>query len=47
MKYIVEYQFTDSLEIVTKEFSSFVDAMRFQANIIKKYKNKINYCIYK
>lgn len=47
MKYIVEYQFTDNLEIVQKEFNNFIDAMKYQGEILKKYKNKINYCIYK
>lgn len=47
MKYIVEYQFTETLEIVRKEFNDFISAMRFQESVLKKYKNKINYCIYK
>lgn len=47
MKYIVEYQFIDTLEIVSKEFENFIDAMKYQGSIIKKYKNKLNYCIYK
>lgn len=46
-KYIVEYQFTDTLEIVSKEFNDFLQALNFQGEILKKYKNKINYCIYK
>lgn len=47
MKYIVEYQFTDSLEIVSKEFNDFLQALKYQGEILKKYKNKLNYCIYK
>lgn len=47
MKYIVEYQFTDTLEIVQKEFTDFISAMKYQGEILKKYKNKLNYCIYK
>lgn len=47
MKYIVEYQFADTLEIVSKEFDDFVKAMNYQGDILKKYKNKLNYCIYK
>ena len=47
MKYYVEYQFIDTLEIVTKEFDNFIDAMKYQGEILKKYKNKLNYCIYK
>lgn len=47
MKYTVEYQFTDNLKIVQKEFNDFIDAMKYQGEILKKYKNKINYCIYK
>jgi hypothetical protein len=47
MKYIVEYQFADSLEIVSKEFNDFLQALKYQGEILKKYKNKLNYCIYK
>ena len=47
MKYIVEYQFIDTLEIIQKEFNDFISAMNFQASVLKKYKNKLNYCIYK
>lgn len=47
MKYIVEYQFIDSLEIIRKEFDDFMQAMKYQGEILKKYKNKLNYCIYK
>lgn len=47
MKYIVEYQFTETLETIQKEFTDFISAMSFQASILKKYKNKLNYCIYK
>ena len=47
MKYIVEYQFTDTLEIIQKQFTDFISAMSFQASVLKKYKNKLNYCIYK
>ena len=46
-KYIVEYQFTDTLEVVSKEFDDFIKAMQYQAEILKKYKNRLNYCIYK
>lgn len=46
-KYIVEYQFTDTFETIQKEFNDFISAMSFQASILKKYKNKLNYCIYK
>lgn len=46
-RYIVEYQFNDTLEVVQKEFNDFISAMRFQGSILKKYKNKLNYCIYK
>jgi len=47
MKYTVEYQFTDTLEVIRKEFDDFLQAMKYQGEILKKYKNKINYCIYK
>ncbi len=47
MKYLVEYQFTDTLEVVSKEFEDFIQAMRYQGEVLKKYKNKINYCDYK
>ena len=47
MKYIVEYQFFDTLEIVIKEFDNFIDAMKYQENILKKYKKRLSYCIYK
>ena len=47
MKYIVEYQFIDTLEIVRKEFNDFLQALKYQSEIIKKYKRKINYCVYK
>ena len=47
MKYIVEYQFADTLEIVSKEFDDFLQAMKYQGEILKKYKNRLNYCIYK
>jgi hypothetical protein len=46
-KYIVEYQFTGTLQVVKKEFVDFIQAMQFQSEILKKYKNKLNYCIYK
>ena len=46
-KYIVEYQFTETLQVVRKEFTDFIQAMHFQGEILKKYKNKLNYCIYK
>ena len=46
-KYIVEYQFTDTLEVVSKEFDNFIQAMKYQGEILKKYKNRLNYCIYK
>ena len=45
--YIVEYQFRDTLEIVQKEFDDFIKAMNYQGQILKKYKNRLNYCIYK
>lgn len=45
--YIVEYQFADTLEICKKSFDAFIDAMQFQHEILKKYKSRINYCIYK
>lgn len=47
MKYIVEYQFTETLEIIQKEFNNFIQALEFQGKILEKYKNKLNYCIYK
>ena len=47
MKYIVEYQFTDTLEIVSKDFDDFLQAIKYQGEILKKYKNKLNYCVYK
>lgn len=46
-KYIVEYQFSDTLEVVSKEFDNFLMAMKYQGEILKKYKNRLNYCIYK
>lgn len=46
-KYVVEYQFTDTLEVVSKEFDDFLQAMKYQGEILKKYKNRLNYCIYK
>ena len=46
-KYVVEYQLIDNLDIISKEFTDFVKAMKYQAEIVKKYKNKLNYCIYK
>lgn len=46
-KYIVEYQFTDTLEVVSKEFDDFIKAMQYQAEVLKKHKNRLNYCIYK
>lgn len=46
-KYIVEYQFTDTLEVISKEFDDFIKAMQYQAEVLKKYKNRLNYCIYK
>ena len=47
MKYIVEYQFADTLEVFSKEFTDFIQAMKYQGEILKKYKNRLNYCIYK
>lgn len=47
MKYIVEYQFTDTLEVFSKEFDDYLKAIRYQGEILKKYKNRLNYCIYK
>lgn len=47
MKYIVEYQFINDYEIITKKFNDFLGAMKYQGEIVKKYKNKLNYCIYK
>jgi len=47
MKYIVEYQFTDTLEIISKKFDNVIKAINYQGEIVKKYKGKINYCIYK
>ena len=38
--YIVEYQFRDTLEIVQKEFDDFIKALKYQGQILKKYKNK-------
>lgn len=46
-KYVVEYQFTDTLEVVSKEFDDFLQAMKYQGEILKKYKNRLNYCVYK
>ena len=37
MKYLVEYQFTDTLEIISKEFEDFIQAMRYQGEVLKKY----------
>jgi len=45
--YIVEYQFRDTLEIVRKEFDDFIKALNYQGQILRKYKSKLNYCIYK
>ena len=45
--YIVEYQLRHTLEIYSKEFDDFIKAMEFQRQILKKYKNRLNYCIYK
>ena len=47
MKYIVEYQFVDNCDIITKMFDNFLQAMKYQGEILKKHKNKLNYCIYK
>ena len=48
MKYIVEYQFTDTLEIISKEFNDFLQAMKYQGEILKKYTKMIDFIsIYK
>lgn len=47
MNYKVEYRFINSNEVVIKEFNDIISAMKFQEQIVKKYKNKLDYCIYK
>lgn len=47
MKTIVEYKFINEDEIYSYSFENSINAMRFQAEILKKYKNKLEYCIYK
>lgn len=44
MKFKVEYQFIGDFEIIKKEFDDFIEAMRFQGDIVKKYKKKLIYC---
>ena len=46
-KYVVEYRTSDTGEVVKSEpFENFIDAMQYQGNILKKMKNKIDYCKY-
>ena len=46
-KYVVEYRISDTGEVVKSEpFENFIDAMQYQGNILKKMKNKIDYCKY-
>lgn len=46
-KYVVEYRISDTGEVVKSEpFENFIDAMQYQDNILKKMKNKIDYCKY-
>lgn len=45
--FIVEYRLINDFEVVQKEFKDIISAMRFQESIIKKYKDKLDYCIYK
>lgn len=42
----VKYKFINEQEIVIKEFDNFLDALKFQGDIITMYKNKLEYCIY-
>lgn len=46
-KYVVEYRISDTGEVVKSEpFENFIDAMQYQGNILKKMKDKIDYCKY-
>ena len=47
MNYKVEYRLINSNEVIIKEFNDIISAMNFQAQIVKKYRNKLDYCIYK
>lgn len=48
--YIVKYAFCNDSNVYKKQFNNFIDAMRFQGDIVKKYKNNrkksLQYCIY-
>lgn len=45
--FIVEYKFINETDVITKSFTDIISAMRFQGEIVKKYKSKLEYCIYK
>ncbi len=46
-KYVVEYRLSDTQEIVrSKPYDNFMDAMKYQGEIMKKMKDKIDYCKY-
>lgn len=45
--YIVKYKFINNNRIYESGvFNNFSDAMYYQGEIIKKHKNKLEYCIY-
>ena len=44
---IVVWKFIDEVKEHTKKCSSFIEAMKFQRNLLKKHKEKLEFAIYK
>ena len=47
MKYYVEYKFVNGDIKQTKKSDNFIQVMQKQSQILKKYKNELEYCVYK
>lgn len=48
--YTVKYAFCEDSNVYKKQFNNFFDAMKFQEEILKQYKNsrkkRLQYCVY-
>ena len=47
MKYYIEYKFINEDIKQTKKNDHFIQVMQEQSQILKKYKNELEYCVYK
>lgn len=42
----VKYKLINTQEIIINEFDNFLDALKFQGDIVTMYKDKLEFCIY-